>query len=159
MASFYPNPEPVFAAAWALVSALPDFQYVSRRWKHWSELRVDQQPALMMVQRAQNTITYDWRSQVVPSIRLFAEFVIYSRQEETLETSPASVINNLVYAVTSQLEPNYKESTPRKPLFDPAGAPLAYNVRIADGISIVEGVGGDNGQSIAFIPIEIIKAI
>jgi len=158
--SFYSNPETVFAALWALVAGNPAFAYTSRRWQIWTELRPDQQPAIFQVQVPQRTIQFDYSSKSMPIVRYMAEWIIYSRTEDTQQGIPSTNINNLVGIATALLEPvNFAMQGPvQKPLFDATGNQIAYNVKVTE-INIVEGVGGDNAQSLAYIPLEITRPV
>jgi hypothetical protein len=159
--SFYSNPESIYAALWALVSGNPAFAYSSRRWRIWTAMAADQQPCIFQVQVPNRTIAYDYGGQrAQPSVKYYAEWVIYCRTEETLEGVPSTNINNLVGAATAVLEPvNFGMQGPvRKPLVDSSGNEIAYTVRVTE-INIVEGVGADAAQSLAYIPLEITRPV
>ena len=104
-------------------------------------------------------MAFNWTPAGIPLITFKAEFVIYHRTEETIADPATPHLNDLVGKVLALLEPEYKESVPRKPLRDKDGNQVGWNVRVSGSVNIIEGVGGDNAQSVAYIPVEILRAI
>lgn len=153
----YRDPEPIYASLFAKFSSLKPTPFItmSRRWQHWSGFSGDLQPALFQVQSDPKTMNYSWGADGMPIIKAWAELVIYCRTED--EGQPMSPkINQLVNAVLGMIEPPAFRSDKRCPLFDDSGNQVAYTARVNGDIEMVEGVTGQNAQSVAYIPIEIV---
>jgi hypothetical protein len=135
------NRESIYAALFALVSAVPGINTRSRRLKMWTDVAPADQPALFMAQvgEAAETLT------TLPTRwHLHVELYLYAHTQDSAQ-SPASVLNPLVDAIVALImPPNQEKQT--------LGG-LAHYCRVSGQIKTDEGVLGD--QAVAIIPVEV----
>ena len=135
--------EPLYAALFAKLSALPGFVTTSRKLKHWSDVGASEQPALFQAQKsetpAQSTGSpAEWK--------LHLDLYLYAQSVGA--DSPATILNPLLDAVCNLFEPE-NPVTNRCTL-----GGLVHYARIAGTIETDEGALGD--QAVCIVPIEIL---
>lgn len=136
------NREAIYSALFALVSTTPDIVVKSRRLRAWADVSPAEQPALFMSQTGESAVT-----QTNQPTRWFlnVELYLYAHTQNS-QSSPASIINPLLDAITAKISPSYGEN-------QTLGGLVQY-CRISGAIETDEGVLGD--QAVAIIPIEIL---
>ena len=134
--------EPLYAALFAKLSALPGFVTTSRTLKHWADVSASDQPALFQAQKnetpAQSTGSpAEWK------LRL--DLYLYAHSNDT--GAPSQIMNPLLDAVCKLFEPE-NPITNRCTL-----GGLVHYARIAGTIETDEGALGD--QAVCIVPVEI----
>jgi hypothetical protein len=136
--------EPIYAALYALLSGVANFNSTSRIVKHWDDVPQGQQPALFMAQGQQIANTQrgqptKWTLQV--------KIYVYARTDG--EQVPSTVINPILDAIEAALQGNAAENT------QTLGGLVDY-ARIEGTIETDEGTLGS--QAVAIIPISILAS-
>ena len=138
------NREPIYAALFAKLAAVPGIVTASRKLKHWSDVAAIEQPALFMAQGTETAIR---------AAGLLTKWVldvkVYVYVNTTGVDAPATSLNPILDAIEAIMRPAI------------AGAQqslgnLAHDVRIEGVIETDEGSLGD--QAIAIVPVRIITA-
>lgn len=99
------NREPIYAALFAKLAAVPGFVTMSRRLKHWNDCDKSIQPALYMAQTGESADTV--RGQPT-RWTLAVDVYVYARTDG--ELAPGPVINPLIDAIEQALAPNAIEN-------------------------------------------------
>lgn len=136
--------EPIYAALFARLQAVPGLVTVSRRLKHWHDVPPADQPSLYQSQQGESTTTTSGQ----PTIwRLSVDLYLYARAPDG-DTSSAPILNPLLDAIENALKPD-------NPVTNTCtlGGLVQY-ARISGRIETDEGSLGD--QAVAIIPIEIL---
>lgn len=145
--------EALYTALFARLQALPGFVTVSRRWRPWSEVSKEEQPALFL---AQGNETPTQQKGLPPAWRLDPTLYIYARNDADPEAIPGTTLNALLRTVEGALERQPVET-------DPFGGPeewattlggLCSYCRISGTVETDEGLLG--GQAVALVPLEIL---
>lgn len=146
--------EAIYAAMFARLSGLAGFVTTSRRWKHWDDVMIPEQPALFLTQ-GNELPTQDHGEP--PVWKLQPTIYIYCRHDADPAAVPGQNLNTLIRAVEEALERTATETT------GPYGGPnewsttlggLCSYVKIDGQINTDEGILGD--QAVAVIPLEIL---
>ena len=138
------NREPIYAALFAKLAAVPGIVTASRKLKHWSDVAAIEQPALFM---AQGTET------AVRAVGLLTRWTLDVRVYVYVNTSgaiaPATALNPILDAIETIMNPALAGS--RQSLGN-----LVHDARIEGAVETDEGSLGD--QAVAIIPVRIITA-
>jgi hypothetical protein len=140
-----PIREPIYAALFQLVSAIPGVTTASRRLKHWADVPPADQPALFQVQKGE-TVTD--RRGLPPKRVLAVELFLYAQSGGDPGIAPAQILNPLIDAIEAALAP---DGPP--PAVQNLGG-LVSHAWIEGRIETDEGVLGD--QAVAIIPIHLL---
>lgn len=135
--------EPIYKALFDLVSRADGLQTKSRRFKHFSEVPAEMQPALYQVQRSENAITETGQP---TKWNLNVDLYLYVHAGEADDTPPTTQLNPIIDYITNLFDPN--PVTGKQTL-----GGLVHYARIAGNIETDEGLLG--AQGIAIIPVEI----
>jgi hypothetical protein len=135
--------EPIYAALFAKLQAIPGVVTCSRRLVHWADVTSAQQPAIFQAQRSEQ-VTQETGNPTV--WKLAVDIYIYVKAPTT--DAPAQYLNPLLDAVSAALGPE-NPVTNRCTL-----GGLVHYARIAGQIETDEGTLGD--QAVAIVPIEIL---
>jgi hypothetical protein len=138
------NREAICAALFTKVSAAASFSYASRRFKHWQDVPLADQPALFLSQ-TQEVVT---QSPGYPPVStLFYDVHLYARTASP-DAVPGQILNPLIDAVVATLMAPDNVMTNKLTL-----GGLAQHCWIEGFIKIDEGVLGDQG--VCIIPVAI----
>jgi len=137
--------EPIYAALFALVAAIPGIATASRRLSHWTEVAPAAQPALFQVQKAE---TIERRTGLPPKHTLRLDLYLYANTANDPAVAPAQILNPLIDAIEALLLPG-----------DPLGLPqtlggLVTHAWIDGTTETDEGVLG--AQAVAIVPVAIL---
>lgn len=137
--------EPIYAALFARLAALPGLASASRRLSHWSDVPAAAQPALFQVQKGE-TVTQ--RRGLPPRRQLAVELFLYARSGADPTVAPSQILNPLIDAIEAALAPD-----------DPTDAVqtlggLVAHAWIEGRIETDEGVLGD--QAVAIVPVNLL---
>jgi hypothetical protein len=92
--------EAIYAALFAKVSQAANFETVSRRLQHWTDVSASAQPALFQAQ-------IDETSQTVPGLDtvfvLRVDLYVYANTQGDSSLSPSTILNPLIDAVLATL--------------------------------------------------------
>jgi hypothetical protein len=92
--------ETIYAALFAKVSQAANFETVSRRLQHWTDVSASAQPALFQAQ-------IDETSQTVPGLDtvfvLRVDLYVYANTQGDSSLSPSTILNPLIDAVLATL--------------------------------------------------------
>lgn len=138
------NFEPIFAATFALFSAIPGLQTSSRRLVTWDKVSPEDQPALF--QRELRFTAIQNHVGLNAKWQLYGEVVIYANAGSDADAIPSQALNALITAVKNIFEP---PPNSRQTL----GIANVLEAVIAGDILIDEGV--QDGQAIALVPFRI----
>ena len=140
------NREPIHAALFAKLAAIPGFKTASRRFKHFGDVAQPDQPALFVIQRRESATTVPGQ----PTVWLLkVDVLIYVNTGQDKSVAPASILNPLLDAVVAALAPD--------PITNKCTlGGLVQHAVIQGEIETDEGQLGEQG--LALIPIEI-KAV
>lgn len=136
------NREYIYQALFDLIRKSADFETVSRRLQHWSDVAANKQPAMFLTQKQQTAVT---TTGLPTKWTLLADIYIYVHSGEV----PSKVLNPLVDSVCNLFIGSGIEGK------QTLGG-LVHYVRISGSIETDEGVLGD--QAVAIIPVEILTA-
>ncbi len=136
--------ESIYSALFTLVSSAAGFKTIGRRYRPWSELSPEQQPAIFQVQRKE---TPTQLTGMPAAWKLEVDLVVYVNTTGNVDAVPATIMNPILDAVTSLFDAS-------TPLGKQTLGGLVHIAKIAGTIETDEGVLGD--QAFALIPIEII---
>jgi hypothetical protein len=146
-----PTREAIYAAIFALISSAAEFKTKSRFLRHWSEVDVNEMPAIFMTQDGELPIWANAGSEtgVPPVWSLDVSFFIYAGIGEGESTPPAKLLNPLVDAILAALKP----STPngRQTL-----GGLVHHARVSGRIETDEGLFGT--KTVAIVPVRALTA-
>lgn len=135
--------EPIFAALFARLAAVPGLVTSSRVLKHWSDVPAEQQPALFQAQTRQQPITKTGE----PSKWLLSvDVYVYARTGGGLV--PSAVLNQIIDGIEAAFP---QHPVTGKHDIGVAGVEWA---RIEGAIETDEGALGD--QAVAIVPIQIL---
>ena len=97
------NREPIYAALFAKVSAIPGLVTVSRRLRHWDDVPDVEQPALFQVQKRELQVP---RKGLPAKVTFECELYLYANSGNDMSTTPATLINPLMDAIEQALKPD-----------------------------------------------------
>jgi len=97
------NREPIYAALFAKVSALPGLVTTSRRLRHWDDVSDVEQPALFQVQKREVQVP---RKGLPAKVTLECELYLYANSGNDLTATAATQINALMDAIEQALKPD-----------------------------------------------------
>ena len=137
--------EPIYAALFARLTAIPGVATASRRLRHWADVPPAEQPALYQVQKGE-TVTE--RRGLPPRRVLAVELFLYAHSGGDPAVAPAQILNPLIDAIEAVLAPD-----------DPASGVQTLGGRVAHAwiegrIETDEGVLGD--QAVAIVPVSLL---
>lgn len=137
------NREPIYAALFDRLAAIPGIKTASRRLRHWSDVGASEQPALFLAQKQET-------AQSVPgeAPRWTLAVNVYLYANTPAPQAPGAAMNPLLDAIESALLPD----NPVKNTCTLGG--LAHHCRIEGAIETDEGTLGD--QAVAIVPILIL---
>ena len=141
------NREAIYAALFERLKSAYQWQTASRVLQHWSDVSPAQQPALFMTQIGERAVT-----QTRQPTRWFLEVKIYlyANAKSQGNDVPATIINNMLDAVTAALEPDHAAVDTQT-----LGGLVEY-ARIEGDLTTDEGLLGE--QAVAIVPIMILTA-
>lgn len=139
--------ETIYAGLFSRVSTAANFTTISRRLKHWNDVAPANQPALFQAQKSEDAL-------VSPGLntkwRLRLDLYVYAHTGGDPSSSPGSVLNPLLDAVTAVFAPD-NLATNKCTL-----GGLVEHAWIEGTIETDEGYLGDQG--VAIIPVSIVTA-
>lgn len=137
------NREPIYAALYARLAAIPGLKISSRILKHWNDVPAEQQPALFQAQGREVPTTTTGES---TRWDLFVDIYVYVRTSGG--QVPGSVLNPIMDAIEASfpLHPVTGKHT--------LDAPGVEWARIEGAIETDEGTLGD--QAVAIVPVHIL---
>jgi hypothetical protein len=138
--------ESIYAALFALVSAVATFKTTSRRLKAWTEIDPADQPAFFQVQKSEGALTQTGQP---TRWKMECELVFYVNTGGDESVAPSSIFNPIVDAVVALFDPKVPTQT------QTLGG-LVHYARINGSIQTDEGILGS--QAFVMIPIEIMTA-
>jgi hypothetical protein len=136
--------EEIYSALFNLVSTAAGFVTIGRRYKPWSEIPPEQQPAMFQVQRTESPVQL---TGMPAAWRLDLDLVIYVHTTGNPDIIASTIMNPILDAVTSLFDAS-------TPLGKQTLGGLVHMAKVSGAIETDEGVLGD--QAFALIPIEII---
>lgn len=134
--------EPIYAALFARLSAVPGLTTYSRRLKHWAETPVEEQPALFQAQKAERV-----QVQTGKPSQWTLLLDVYLYVHVLAPGAPSEVFNPLTDAICASLAHDH----PSEGRCTLGG--LVYNARISGQIETDEGTLGE--QAVLIIPVEL----
>jgi hypothetical protein len=141
-----------------LVNGKPAFITTSRRWKNYSQVPPEQQPAFFQVQRRE--MPRSEKTQGVSGIgvpakwELHVDWIVYVNTGGDQNVIPSSFLNPIVDALEAIL-PNQRNTGPGNPSAQTLGLRGVIDARIIDTeILLDEDVTGE--QALALIPVRIL---
>lgn len=138
------NRESIYSALFTKVSAAAGVTTKSRRLKHWTDVAPADMPALFQCQRGETPKTTTGQ----PTVTVMnVDFVIYVKDDGTPNSTPSTVLNPILDAITNLF-------TPDPVIGKQTLGGLVHYARISGAIAIDEGVMGDT--VIAIVPVEIV---
>lgn len=141
------NREAIFVALFDLLKAVPGITVAERRLRHWSDVQSAEQPYLCLAQGGQTAQQGDPAKGVPTKWTLEADIYLYALT--TGGQTPSTVLNPIVDAVESALQPQYPDIEKYQTL-----GGLVQHCWIEGNIDTDEGTLGD--QAVAVIPIKIL---
>ncbi len=140
------NREPIYAALFQLLSAVPGVVTASRILRHWSDVPADSQPALFQVQKSEEA---DWRGMGLPTKWVCSvEIYLYARTSDKDAQTPSQVLNPIIDAIEAAMKP--------APGQEQTLGGLVSHCRIQGKVETDEGVLGDQG--VVIVPITLVTA-
>lgn len=137
------NREPLYAALFARLAAIPGLKTASRRLRHWSDVGASEQPALFLAQKSETAQTVTGQP-----TRWALTADVYLYVNTPAPQSPGQAMNPLLDAIEAALAPD----SPARNANTLGG--LAQYCRIEGAIETDEGTLGD--QAVAIVPIQIL---
>lgn len=136
--------ETIYAALFAIVSTAAGFKTIGRRYKPWTEIPPEQQPAMFQVQRSETPIQL---TGMPAAWKLELDLVVYVNTTGNPDSVPSTILNPILDAITTLFDastPSGKQTL----------GGIVHIVKVSGTIETDEGILGD--QAFALIPIEII---
>ncbi len=138
-----PPREAVYAAIFALASAIPGLATASRKARHWADVAPTEQPALFQIQRQESIEVVKG---LPPKRRFGVDLYLYAQSTDPT-IAPASKLNPLIDAIEAAFAP-----APVSGVQTLGG--LVDHAWIGPRIETDEGVLGD--QAVVIVPIEVL---
>lgn len=136
--------EPIYAALFAKLSAIPGLVTTDRRLQHWTDVQPAAQPALFQTQRRELQTP---RKGMPAKVTLQCEIYLYVNTGNDLSATPATTLNPLMDAIEAALAPDPIT------MFQTLGGTVSH-CWIEGEIITDEGVLGPQG--VAIIPVNIL---
>ena len=136
--------EPIYAALYAKLAAIPGVVTSSRKLKHWTDVPAIQQPALFMAQGSEIAK----RATGQPPVWTL-DVKVYVYANTSLDAAPTTALNAILDGIEIILNPKLAGTHQTLGL-------LVHDARIEGAIETDEGTLGD--QAVAIIPVRVITA-
>lgn len=140
------NRESIYAAFFALISAVPGVVIKSRRLKHWTDVAPIDQPALFMTQKRENAVQ---NTNMPTKWTLHAEVIVYANVGADYNATPSQILNPIIDAICAAI-------TPDEAVGEQTLGGLVHRCRIDGAIETDEGALGEQG--VVIIPVVIYLA-
>ncbi|MEY2864604.1 MAG: hypothetical protein RLY58_2311 [Pseudomonadota bacterium] len=140
------NRESIYAALFDRLSGIAGVVTASRKLKHWSDVPMQEQPAMFVAQGNQTALPGDPSRGLPTKWTLSADVYVYVNTQNSPD-SPSTPMNTIIDAIEQRLKPDGMART--LTLGD-----LVDHCWIEGTIETDEGTLGD--QSVAIIPIRIL---
>lgn len=95
--------EPIYAALFAKLSAIPGLVTTSRRLLHWSDVQAAAQPALFQAQKKE---LQQPKKGLPAKVTLQCDIYLYVNTGNDLTVTPATTLNPLMDAIEAALAPD-----------------------------------------------------